>query len=227
MADSDEKLKPTKADAAHAFVRGALSTVPLAGGPAAELFSALVAAPLARRRDRWIKEIGEAVEELKEKIEGLTLENLSQNEEFISTLLHATQIASRSHQEEKLKALRNAITNAALPDPPDDLTQQLFLNYVDSLTPWHLKALAYLDDPAKWAAKRGASLPNHPVTNPADYVFVLVFPELRERPYLFTRLCRDLEARGLIEIMEKPPATNRYLLTSMGVSFLRFVSSPF
>ncbi len=227
MADPDEKLKPTKADAAHAFVRGVLSTVPVAGGPAAEFFSALVAPPLARRRDRWIREIARTLKQVQEQVDGLTLENLSQNEQFITSLLHAGQIASRTHHREKLKALRNAVTNAALPNPPDDVTQQLFLNQVDDLTPSHLKVLAYFDDPAAWTAQRGFAYPNHPIPNPREYAFVRLFPEFVDRRYLFEQLCRDLEVRGLVRPQESRKVGEKSYTTRMGKSFLKFISNPF
>ncbi len=226
MADSDEKLKPTKGDAAHAFVRGALSTVPLVGGPAVELFSALVTPPLAGRRDQWVKEIAQALKELQGKVDGLTLENLSDKEQFISTLLHATQIALRTHHREKLKALRNAVLNAALPDSPDDVTQQLFLNQIDDLTPWHLKLLAYYDNPAAWATKQRISFPDHPVPNPNQYIFVQLFPEFTDRSYLFEQLCHDLEARGLTDRENAWQSAQKSFTSRMGKDLLKFISDP-
>lgn len=227
MSDPDEKLGATKVDAVHTILKAALSTVPLVGGPAAELFSALVTPPLARRRDQWVKEIAQALKELQGKVDGLTLENLSDNEQFISTLLHASQIALRTHHREKLKALRNAVTNAALPNPPDDVTQQLFLNQVDDLTPSHLKVLAYFDDPGAWTIQRGFAYPNHPIPNPREYAFVHLFPEFVDRRYLFEQLCRDLEVRGLVRPQESRKVAEKSYTTRMGKSFLKFISNPF
>jgi hypothetical protein len=76
-----------------------------------------------------------------EKVSELTPERLSRNEAFVSTALRATEIAVRTHEHEKLEALRNAVMSSALPDAPDDTLQQIFLNHVDSLTPWHLRIL--------------------------------------------------------------------------------------
>lgn len=226
MSDANEKLKPNKGDTAHAFVKASLSTIPVIGGPAAELFSALVTPPLAQRRDRWIERIAETVEDLR-KTSGTTLESLSRNEQFISTLLHATQVALRSHHEEKLKALRNAVTNAALPDSPDDVTQQVFLTQVDDLTPSHLKILAYFHNPVDWAAKQNFSLPNRPVPNTEQYAFVSLFPEFVDQRYLFKQLCRDLEVRGLVRPQESRKVAEKSYTTRMGKSFLKFISNPF
>jgi hypothetical protein len=53
--------------------------------------------------------------------------------------MHASQAALRNSQKEKLTALRNAVLNAALPNPPEESIQQMFVNFIDSLTVWHRK----------------------------------------------------------------------------------------
>jgi hypothetical protein len=57
MSDSEAEPAPPKAgkaDVAHALAKGAISTVPLIGAPAAELFSLIVTPPLERRRAEWV-----------------------------------------------------------------------------------------------------------------------------------------------------------------------------
>lgn len=49
---SEEQLKKGAGDYAHLVVKSALSAVPVAGGPLAELFAFLIAEPLAKRRDQ-------------------------------------------------------------------------------------------------------------------------------------------------------------------------------
>lgn len=61
--------------------------------------------------------------------------------------MHATQIALRSHQTEKLNALRNAIVNVAKGSAPDEVLQNVFLNFVDSFTEMHLKILKVFQSP--------------------------------------------------------------------------------
>ncbi len=51
------------------------------------------APPLERRREEWFKELADVTTELQQKVEGLTAENLSKNELFISVAAQATQIA--------------------------------------------------------------------------------------------------------------------------------------
>ena len=213
------------------MVKAAISAVPVAGGPAAELFSAIITPPLVRRRDRWVEEIAEAVEELQQRVEGLTPETLSQNDKFVSTLLHASQVASRNHQKEKLEALRNAVMNAALPKSPDDDTQQMFLNYVDDLTPWHLKVLALFNDPAAWGKEHGIRYPSWSAGGPSS-VLEHSFPELQGKREFYDQLTRDLDTRGLLRadgIHTTMTAHGMFAsrTTDFGKAFLRFVSKPF
>lgn len=59
-----------------------------------------------QRRARWSHHVIEALEELESEIEGL-VNKLSKDQEFLSLLMNATQIAIKSHQEEKYSYLKN------------------------------------------------------------------------------------------------------------------------
>lgn len=62
------------------------------------------------------------------------------------TVLQATQIALRTHQEEKLEALRNAVVNSTSGQVLEDDVRAVFLNLVDTFTPTHLRILKYFQD---------------------------------------------------------------------------------
>jgi hypothetical protein len=142
MSDIPEEPKKSGADVACAVGKAALSSVPVVGGPAAEMLGLVFGPPLERRKAQWLERLAGAVNEVQEKVSELTPEKLSQDEAFVSTAMRATEIAVRTHQKEKLEALRNAVVCAALPGAPDDTLKQIFLNHVDSLTPLHLQILA-------------------------------------------------------------------------------------
>ena len=147
-----EPPKPGKGDVVHAVVRAGLSSIPAVGGPAVELFQMVFAPPLEKRRDEWMNQVGEALRDLEQE-RGIRLEDLQANDVFIDTVLQATQIAFRSSQEEKRGALRNAIYNAALSNPPEQSLQQIFLDLIDSFTVWHLRILKLFDNPPQWLKK--------------------------------------------------------------------------
>ncbi|MDH4155239.1 MAG: hypothetical protein OEV01_15775, partial [Nitrospira sp.] len=57
------------------------------------------------------------VTEIQSRIEGLLAEKLAANETFVTVAMHASQMAIRNHQKEKLQAFRNAVLNSGLPNP--------------------------------------------------------------------------------------------------------------
>jgi hypothetical protein len=127
----DDKIAPPEAsgwDHAHLALKSALSAVPVVGGPAAELFAAIIAPPLARRRDQWLQDLAESLAALQEKVAGFSAESLAQNEAFVSAALQASRAAIQTHHSEKREALRNALLNIAIGRAPDEDQQAMFLS---------------------------------------------------------------------------------------------------
>jgi hypothetical protein len=223
-----DEPKKSAGDLVHSAVRAAASAIPVIGGPAAELFNAIVAPPLERRREAWLERVADGVRELQDRVEGLTPESLSANEVFVTSLLHATQIAGRTHEDEKLEALRNAVVSSALPGAPDEALQQMFLNYVDDFTPWHLHILNFFDDPGEWMRRKGVPLPGWQAGAPAS-VLEHCMPELAGRRGFYDTILASLEQRGLlgsggIHTMTSGPGLFSSRTTTIGKEFLHFVS---
>ena len=150
----------TKGEVAQALVKAAVSMVPIAGGPLAELVGLVLQPAIGRRRDVWLGNLETAIEELQQRPDAPSIEELSNNEVFVSVVLNATQAALRTHQAEKLEALRAAVMNSALPMAPDEHTQLMFIRFVEELTPLHLRMLSYLRDPAGWYERHNIGKPN-------------------------------------------------------------------
>ena len=137
--------KETAADIVHSIVRAGLGAIPFGGTAAIEIFSKVILPPIEKRRYEWAELIGKRLKMLEDK--GiLNIEDLKKNDKFITTVMHASQAAIRNHQKEKIEALRNAIINSALPNSPDENLQLLFLNLIDTFSPWHLRVLDYFKD---------------------------------------------------------------------------------
>lgn len=214
-------------DIAQVVAKAAVSAIPFAGGPAAELFALIFRPSLERRRDEWITAIASAVEELQERVEGITPESLAQDESFITVALHASQIALRNHQTEKLAALRNAVQNSALSSAPEDDLKLMFVDLVDTLTPWHLRILKLVSDPPAWFAERGIPWPAL-MMGGFSSVLEAAFPELRGRRDFYTLLGRDLYTRGLTGIdgfsgLVSGPGLRERRTTAFGAQFLGFI----
>ncbi|MDP1757161.1 MAG: hypothetical protein Q8L38_06930 [Pseudohongiella sp.] len=187
---ANEKLEPPKqgiSDSAHAIAKAGLSMIPLAGGPAAELFQYVVQPPLEKRRAEWMQSVGERLHELEAK--GLDLEKLKDNEQFISAVMQASQAALRTHRTEKLAALRNAILNIACGQTPDETVQHLLLSFIDELSEMHLRILNVFHAPAPL---QGISIGG------LSTVLEHHIADLRGRRELYDQLWKDLYSKGLV-----------------------------
>ena len=146
-------------DAAHAVAKAVAGMVPVAGSALTVLLETVLAPPLERRREKWFQMLGAAVEQLQETVEGLSPEALSTNEVFVTVVAQATQVALRTHQDEKLNALKAAVLNSGLPNPPADDLQLMYVRFVDELSPWHIHVLDLFSGPERWMQRHGVNYP--------------------------------------------------------------------
>lgn len=208
----------TRGDTAHAVVKAALSMVPAVGGPAVELFQYVVQPPLEKRRDQWMRDVGEKLEEL--RANGLDVDKLQSDERFISAVMHASQAALRTHHAEKLAALRNAILNVATGRGPDETTQHLLLSFVDDLSEMHLRILKVFHAPEP---PLGVSMGG------LERVLEHNIPDLRGQHELYRQLWRDLYARGLLNtenmvVTMSGRGLSERRTTRLGEQLLAFIS---
>jgi len=222
-----EPPKPSTRDTAHLVASAAMSLIP--GLP--ELFQYFVTPPLERRRDEWMTEVGKTLRYLEEN-RGVNLEELQSNDVFIDTILQATQIALRNSQEEKRKALRNAILNAALPNPPEQSLQQMFLNWIDTFTVWHLRILKLFHNVEQWAAENNHQFPVVSIGGSlANSILESAFPELEGKRTLYDQIWQELYQRGLVStdslhtVMTGPGLLAKRT-SDLGTQFLEFVEEP-
>lgn len=226
----DEMPKKTTADVGHTILKAGLSMIPIVGGSAAELFVAVITPPILKRRDRWIQSLAEHLKLLEEKVAGFKLEDLSSNEQFITASMYATSSAVRNHQPEKLEALRNAVLNVALRNEPDEDLQLIFLNYIDSLTPWHLRILAYFKNPTEWFNQNKIKKLDLEFGGLPDGLYA-AYPELKAHGVLIGQLIEDLKSRGLVNTASPMTTMTGHGVfetrtTVLGDRFLKFVTSP-
>lgn len=210
--------KPSKSDATHSLVKAGLSAIPYIGGAAVELFQSVLQPPIEKRRIEWMESVGQQLKKLEDN--GLALESLQDNEQFLSACLYATQLALRTHQKAKLEAFKNAIANVALELAPEESLQHLFLNFVDELTEVHLRILLVSQSP---------TLPSNLGLGALSHVLEHNIPELRDRKKLYDQFWRDLQVRGLLDsrslfVTTSKEALSEKCTTDLGDSFLKFIS---
>ncbi len=219
MTESDitKRPKPNADDTTHTIVKAGLSGIPVVGGPVSELFSLVVIPSLEKRRDKWIESIAKALKALEEKVEGFKIENLRENDAFVSTVVQATQSAIRDHQKDKLEAFKNAVLNTTLSEKLDEDLRLMFLEFISTLTPLHLKVLAFLDQPP-WMTY---------------HKFEGNFQKLTKHHSLCDTVVRDLYSRGLVDIRPTSDSGGSVIVqrerntTDVGRAFLKFITSPF
>jgi hypothetical protein len=205
----------TEADIALGATRAALAAIPVLGGSITEVMSLVLTPAIAKRRDRWFKDLAEAVEQLEDK-KSITIADLIGNEMFISAVVQATRAAIGTHQREKLEALRNAVLNIALSKSLDDEKQIVFLNLIETFSETHLELLKLFDNPAAYSAIRKN--------------------ELRARRTLTDPMVIDLSDRGLLVDPRPYVARTRessesltiqgWTLSPLGKQFLSFIATP-
>jgi len=206
-------------DQVHALVKAALSVVPVVGGPAVELFQYVVQPPLEKRRDEWMRSVGEKLEEL--SANGLDPSTLQTNEQFISAVMQASQAALRTHSAIKLAALRNAIINIASGKSPEETMQEILLSLVDELSEMHLRVLKAFHTPEPQPGMSMGGL--------ADALYHNI-PDLRRQPELGDKIWSDLYTNGLVNTQNLHVTMSRNGLaerrtSNLGKALLEFISA--
>lgn len=230
--NEENKYKPPEAssgDVAHAIVRSGLGAIPFAGTAAIELLNAIVASPLERRRTKWMEDVGSALKELEDKM-GIVLESLQENEEFIDIAIEATQLAIKTSNHEKREALKSAILNSALPNPPEESLQKIFLSFVDTFTVWHLKILDLFNDPQGYLEKHRIKFSDYSM-GAMSHLVENTFPELKGRRDLYDLIWKDLYSRALVNtehlhVMMTGSGIVAKRTTEIARLFLNYIKNP-
>ena len=161
---------------------------------------------------------------------GIDLEGLKDNEQFIDTVLQATQVALRNHQETKRAALRSAIANSAIGGTPDDMLRQMFLRYIDEFSEEHLMILESFDDPPGWFTRHDKPFPDSYMGS-LSHILENAFPNLRNERTLYDQIWKDLYQRGLVNTdglhtTMSAGGLRASRVSDMGGKFLAFIQMP-
>ena len=230
MTKTHDAPTATTGDLLHTTAKVLANFIPVLGAPAAELFNTLIVPPLEKRRVVWMNDVAEHLRALEEH-GNLKIEDLQDNEIFITTMMQASQAAVRNHQCEKLTALRNTVLNAALPHAPEDSLQQHFINQVDTFTVWHIRLLDLFKDPPAWFERNGVTRPKFALSSDLERLLIAAWPELKNQYDFLNVIFEELEAKGLhsgggLRTMMSEQGAYDKRTTEMGDSFLDFITTP-
>jgi hypothetical protein len=189
--------KSTSREIVEKAVEGAVGMVPIVGSPLAAAFALAMGWSYNKRMQLWFEDVAEAIRELQDAAEDWpALEDLRENDVFVDAVVHASRAAQATHQEEKLRALRNGVLNSIAPDAPSVDEQARFFRLVDELTPSHLRLLNFLQDPGAAFAAAGLDRPS--LMMGGRMTLLEMLPDFRGRPREWIDLlAKDLTDAGL------------------------------
>ena len=223
----DEFPEKEKKDHLHDATRIGLNLVPYVGGSLAAVFETVFSAPIDNRKKDWLIRLSEIVNELCKKVEDLTPEKLSNNPEFISICLQASNISVRTHHEEKLRALNNAVKNSVLIDSIDESKKMIFLRIIDNLTPIHFRVLNFLISPQEYIDDLNSRQPNHVTVNYSGLgrIWDKLNDDIKSDSSLVDLAITELKGWGLIHISKFHEAGLDIgsIGTTLGLEFVGFI----
>ncbi|MCC6615805.1 MAG: hypothetical protein IT320_20205 [Anaerolineae bacterium] len=236
MSDKPDDQLPKKrlGDVEHTAIKTLAALIPYVGGSLAELFNYLVAPPIEKRRDQWLKSLYDGLKGLEQKYEQFETGAAFENEEFVTTFLQATRHALVNHEKENLRALRNTVLNSALSSAPSEVRQKIFVDWAGELTAWHIRILKLFADEPSRIPEIHLSDSSWQMNIAADRLASLIeerYPETRGNYHLYMQIVGDLNSKGLLTnlLPEKGMASrieHRPVLSPIAEDFLGFITSP-
>jgi hypothetical protein len=215
---------------AERATEAALNFVPVVGSALAVTFVTALNWKLNERRDKWLEELAEAVQELGGRPDGVDPAKLPDNPLFVDAVVSATRTVEHTHQQDKLAALRNAVLNSALPGAPDADSQAILFSMLDRFTGSHLRLLTMWDDPSAWFRARGITPPQVGMSGSRTQTVEAGLPELRNQRDFYLQLGDELKSAGLMTAslngMVSPTALMNRLTSSLGRQLVRLISPP-
>ncbi len=222
-----KKISPPKENAADKFLTGGKAFIGImpAGSLVTYLLDQIIKPPVQERIKEWMEHVSASLNQ-----HGADIESLKDNPRFITAFIQASQIASRNHQEDKLKALHNAVINS-IPGPSYAESLQIhFLHLVDRFTEWHLKVLKIFYD-TNWLANAGIGPFGHGRTATDDVIKKYYPDDLGwGREVFLDLILDDLQTTRLIQTewnsvnsVGMNQAASTPSLTTMGLAFLDFI----
>jgi hypothetical protein len=133
--------EPTAGDMGFAAMRVLVAAVPYVGGPADEALSVAFQSPVQKRRDKWFRGVGAALEEIANRGEAPKLEELLEDERFVTATVQATRIAVGTHRGEKHRFLRNVLTKFACGKGSSEEMWGVYFRYIEEFGAPHIVLL--------------------------------------------------------------------------------------
>lgn len=188
----------------------------------------------AKRRERFLEKVDEGLDRL---VEAGVLHHVPEGDAFDDVLLHATELATHSSDEEKFVSFANIVLNSAIAPLPEYQNPHAFLLALDRIPLLHLQLVHCLNSPAKhyrsFLRSESLPVPRASSVEVLDFLFEL-FPQLDPDldSILHARILWELQGQGLIHAIDR----NRdhfsinddsfRVTTTFGATLVRLISTP-
>ena len=209
----EEKLKMAfesdNSDKNYNMVKGIVNSLPPVGALLGGFFESYIVSPATKRSYKFLEILVRELEELKSKIELVDFESPA----FQTTVIYVYQIVTRTHQEQKLEALRNIVLNSSIPRSVEDDVLAMFLNWIDDFTERHISTLKHL----------------HYLDRYAPEELHTYFPMLEQNRAIYNQVLKDLADRGLISLTENfttEEDDDDIYLQRLGIAMPQISSNP-
>lgn len=203
------------------------AAVPFAGGVLAVKYAQAFRRADERRYHQWQQQVEDALDAMAQRNDGLDVDALFANDDFIDAIATATRIAEKSAAQLKRAALQNVLFNVGLHNSLEADKRAIYLRYIDELTPSHLALLRLADDPPGWFSRRDRPWPGGNLIG----VVIAAFPAWSGDEDFIDTLAGDLASRGLADLplrtMMTPSGVMAQRTKPKGREFMEFISGPF
>jgi predicted PurR-regulated permease PerM len=216
-----------KGDHLYSAAKGTLNLIPYVGGAVSTLFETVLSSPIDKRKEEWLKNLAATIDDLCNTVEGLKLENLANNNEFVSICIYASNIALRTHQDEKLKRILNAVRNSATGAIGDESKRMIFLRVIDEMTELHIRVFIFLAEIERFVKELDSKQPRSHTTNWGDArnVWDETYNDIRSQDHMLNVIVADLNRYGFVRIKEFHEARLDSVATQFGLEFNKFIKS--
>ncbi|KAF5062105.1 hypothetical protein DSECCO2_308290 [anaerobic digester metagenome] len=183
--------------------------------------SGIIEPCILERCEKFVGLLNESLE----KLDNTKINDLSNNELFITALLHILPAAVKNHQIKKLEYLRNVVIKSIMGDY-DEYEIIMFLGIINNFTVWHFQLMELLDDPNKWATDN--EIRKDFSTMGIMEVLNTAFP--RTSKTFLRKIWDDLHQQGLVQSGDvlNTSMGGRDLIqnrtTELGIDFVSFIS---
>ena len=202
---------------AEIVVKTGTSVIPFAGTLLSCVIDEIKSKSMQKRQEEWMRIVEEKLEECV-----IDLDTIGDNENFTTTIIKATEIASKTAEREKKEYLANAVVSS-LAFTAEESILMIYMELLEKYTVWHLQIVQHFYNPELGIGRGNEYM------GAADSPLYRRYPHMKERTDLVDKIVTDLQNEGMLSngsYMHSSMTSNGIYAkrtTKLGDEFLQFV----